>query len=71
MDETLLRPHNDMGSISGEISVVRYSGGVVDRTVDELKEADRKTIKLPTLNGALHPRYNAYNLPRAEGQAGV
>ena len=71
MDETLLRPHNDMGSISGEISVVRYSGGVVDRTVDELKEADRKAIKLPTLNGPLHPRYNTYNLPRVEGQAGV
>ena len=40
------------------ISVVRYSGGIVDWTVDELKEADKKTRKLLTLNGALHPRSN-------------
>ena len=28
----------------------------MDWTVDELKEADRKTRKLLTLNGTLHPR---------------
>ena len=51
------------------VSVVRYSGGVVDWTVNELKEADRKTIKLLTLNGALHPGSNTDRLylPRTEG----
>ena len=44
------------------VSVVRYSGGVVDWTVDELKEADRKTKKLLTLNGALHPKSNTDRL---------
>ena len=55
------------------ISVVRYSGGIVDWTVDELKEADRKTRNLLTLNGALHPRSNTdmLYLPRAEGGRGL
>ena len=55
------------------ISVVRYSGGIMDWTVDELKEADRKTRKLLTLNGALHPRSNTDRLylPRAEGGRGL
>ena len=55
------------------ISVVTYSGGIVDWTVDELKEADRKTRKLLTLNGALHPRSNTDRLylPRAEGGRGL
>ena len=55
------------------ISVVRYSGRIVDWTVDELKEADRKTRKLLTLNGALHPRSNTNRLylPRAEGGRGL
>ena len=55
------------------VSVVRYSGGIVDWTVDELKEADKKTRKLLTLNGALHPRSNTDRLylPRAEGGRGL
>ena len=55
------------------ISVVRYSGGIVDWTVNELKEADRKTRKLLTLNGALHPRSNTDRLylPRIEGGRGL
>ena len=55
------------------VPVVRYSGGVVDWTVNELKEADRKTRKLLTLNGALHPRSNTDRLylPRTEGGRGL
>ena len=55
------------------VSVVRYSGGVVDWAVDDLKEADRTTRKLLTLNGALHPRYKTDRLylPRAEGGRGL
>ena len=45
----------------------------MDWTVDELKEADRKTRKLLTLHGALHPRSNTDRLylPRAEGGRGL
>ena len=45
----------------------------MDWTVDELKEADRKTRKLLTMNGALHPRSNTDRLylPRAEGGRGL
>ena len=50
---------NTMKAINAwAVSVVRYSGGIVDWTIDELQEADRKTRKLLTLNGALHPRSN-------------
>ena len=55
------------------VSVVRYSDGVVDWTVNELKDADRKARKLLTLNGALHPRSNTDRLylPRTEGGRGL
>ena len=37
------------------VATLRYSAGVVDWTVDELK-LDRKTRKMMTLHGALHPK---------------
>ena len=45
----------------------------MDWTVDELKEADRKTRMLLTLNGALHPRSNTDRLYllRVEGVTGL
>ena len=38
------------------VATLRCSAGVVDWKVDELKELDRKTRKMMTLHGALHPR---------------
>ena len=38
------------------VATLRYSAGVVDWKVDELKELDRKTRKMMTLHGALHPK---------------
>ena len=38
------------------VAAVRYTAGILDWTVDELKEMDRKTRKLMTINRALHPK---------------
>lgn len=38
------------------IPVIRYTAGVVDWTLAELEELDRKTRKTMTINHALHPR---------------
>ena len=41
---------------SWAVSVLSYSGGIVNWTKRELAELDRKTRKLLTIHGALHPR---------------
>jgi len=48
---------------------VRYTAGILDWTVDELKDMDRKTRKLMTINRALHPRADVDRLyvSRREG----
>ena len=38
------------------VAAVRYTAGIVDWKVDELKVMDRKTRKLMTMNKALHPK---------------
>ena len=38
------------------VSIVRYGAGIIDWKKDELKEMDRKTRKLFTIYGALHPQ---------------
>ena len=38
------------------VAAVRYTARVLDWTVDELKNMDRKTRKLMTMNRALHPK---------------
>ena len=47
-------------SISGlnslSIGVMRYTGGIIDWTKEELQDIDRKTRKIMTLNRCLHPR---------------
>ena len=55
------------------VAVLRYSGGILDWTQDELKCIDRKTRKLMTINRALHPRANVARLylPRNEGGRGL
>ena len=55
------------------VSLLRYSGGIVNWTKSELAELDRKTRKLLTINGALHPRYIVIHLylPRRYGGGGL
>ena len=51
------------------VATLRYSAGVVDWTVEELKELDRKTRKMMTLHVALHPKSDVDRLylPRQKG----
>ena len=44
------------------VAVLRYSGGILDWNKDELQNMDRKTRKIMTMNGALHPRANVARL---------
>ena len=53
--------------------MVRYSGGVVDWTHEELLKLDRKTRKILNMNRALHSRSNVARLylKRKEGGRGL
>ena len=55
------------------VSSIRYSGGIVNWTKNDLQEMDRKTRKLLCMYGALHPRscVNRIYLPRTEGGRGL
>ena len=55
------------------VSVVRYSGGIVDWTKEELENMDRKTRKLMTINKALRPRtcVARFYIPRKMGGRGM
>ena len=55
------------------VSLLRYSGGIVNWTKSELAELDRKTRKILTIHGAHHARSNASRLylPRREGGRGI
>ena len=55
------------------VAVLRYSGGILDWTKEELQNMDRKTRKIMTINHALHPRANVARLylPRNEGGRGL
>ena len=41
---------------SRAVSLVRYGAGIIDWTKEELKKIDRKTRKILTMNGMLHPQ---------------
>ena len=58
---------------SWAVTLLRYSGGIVNWTKSELAELDRKMTKLLTTHGALHPRSNISRLylPRREGGRGL
>ena len=58
---------------SWAVSLLRYSGGIVNWTKSELAELGRKTRKLLTIQGVLHPRSNVSRLylPRREGGRGL
>src|SRR5829696_4157364 len=55
------------------IPVVRYTAGVVDWTVNDLKDADRKTRKIMTMHNAFHMSGDVDRLyvPRNKGGKGV
>ena len=50
------------------VSVLRYSAGIVDWTVEELVSMDRRTRKMLAMNGCMHTRNNIARLylPRKE-----
>ena len=58
---------------SWAVSLLRYSGGIVNWTKSELVELDRTTRNLLNIHGALHPRSNVSRLylPRREGGRGL
>ena len=47
------------------VSVARYSAGVVEWTVEELVNMDRKTRRILVINGCLHPGSNVARLYRS------
>ena len=55
------------------VSLMRYSAGIVEWTKADLDVTDRKTRKLMTMYGMLHPRSNVNRLylPRSEGGRGL
>ena len=55
------------------VSVLRYSAGTVDWTVEELVSMDRRTRKILAMNGCMHTRSNVVRLylPRKEGGRGL
>ena len=62
-------------SVKNKIMAVntKYSAAGVDWKVDELKELDRKTRKMMTLHGALHPQsdLDRLYLPRQKDGRGL
>jgi hypothetical protein len=55
------------------VAAVRYTAGILDWTLEELQNMDRKTRKLMTMNRALHPRADVDRLylPRKSGGRGM
>ena len=55
------------------VSLLRYSAGFVSWRKNELQAIDRKTRKLFTIYGALHPKSDVDRLyiPRKEGGRGL
>ena len=43
-------------SIIGRYTVIRYTAGIVDWTIAELEDLDRKTRKLRNAHRTLHPQ---------------
>ena len=55
------------------VSVLCYSAGIVDWTVEELVSMDKRTRKILAMNGCMHTRSNVARLylPRMEGGRGL
>ena len=58
---------------SRAISIIRYSAGIIKWTIKEMKELDRKTRKLLTINSMFHKRGDIDRLyiKRSEGGRGM
>ena len=55
------------------VGVVHYSAGIVDWTMEEVANMDRRSRKILAMNGCLHTRSNVARLypPRKEGGRGL
>ena len=55
------------------VGVERYSAGIVDWTMEEVANMDRRTRKILAMSGYLHTRDNVARLylPRKEGGRGL
>ena len=55
------------------MSVLRYSAGIVDWTVEKLVSMGRRIWKILAMNGCMHTRSNIARLylPRKEGGGGL
>ena len=55
------------------MAVIRSLTGILDWTKEQMRNMDRKTLKMMTLNGRLHTRANVsmLYLPRDEGGRGL
>ena len=55
------------------VATVRYGAGVINWTIEDLERMDRRTRKLLTIHGGLHPRSNVGRLyiPRNLGGRGL
>ena len=55
------------------VSLLRYSGGILRWTKEELKRMDTKTRKIMTIHGALHPKSDVDRIyvPRGKGGRGL
>ena len=55
------------------VPTVRYSAGIIEWTIEEVKKMDWKTRKIITIYARLHPRSNVKRLypPRSEGGRGL
>ena len=55
------------------VPTVRYSAGIIEWTIEEVKKMDWKTRKIITMYARLHPRSNVKRLypPRSEGGRGL
>ena len=62
-----------MAANTWAVAILRYSAGVVEWKTDELKVLDRKTRKMMTLYGALHPKSDVDRvyLARQKGGRGL
>ena len=58
---------------SRAVSIIRYTGGIIDWNTDELQKLDRKTRKLLTTYGVFHQKGDVDRLyiPRKEGGRGL
>ena len=54
------------------VAVISFGAGIIDWNMDELKQVDKKTRKIMTMNGALHPHYiDRLYLGRKNGGRGL